>query len=263
MVDQFSYYSKLTIADIPIGFEHSLAFFHQEERKLESGKPSIFAMEREVEIVYRGNFEGMPRYQIFLYKTEIFLERKSIPSKVLIESLSYVFDELLVKTDFHGRIICIANYPYIRYRWGKMRTELVSEYFTEEYQQYFIFIDEIIKDEIVLIDYLNTPEMYGLYFNGLRRQYLCEEAQKNEFKFQLDGQVQTVEESIKGHLKESEANKLATLEVEGRDIEKNIHVKGKFVYLNGIIDTAKKKINLNDTKINYSARWVGLKNYFQ
>lgn len=256
-----SEYKAVIIPTVHKDFSQLLSFKYIIEEVTESGRKSFISIEKEVEIIYLGEQNQFDLYQVFLYQTEIKFERKPVPDRELLIKLTYVFDELVVSTDFAGTIWKVNNLPFLKYRWKKKRAELVDEYFTEEYARYFTTIDEILFDNDSLVKYLKTPAIYGAYFNGLRVPY--KGAVKIPVIYGDELEKLTLEDEITVELNQINSNVVHKLNLASSRENVDIKVSGECIYVNGVLDCYKKEVNLGSKKIIYIAKWLGLKTFYK
>src|SRR5690606_11650150 len=112
--------------------------------------------------------------------------------------------ELMVNVSDEGLITAILNLPFVQYRWKKVRAELMRDYYDEKFLPYFQTMDNLVESEVPLLRYIQQPCMYGLYFNGYRKQYDNYKTQKQTVLYGEQAEFITLEESIEHHLKVSE-----------------------------------------------------------
>src|SRR5690606_7163824 len=129
---------------------------------------------------------------------------------------------------------------------------------------YFQTMDNLVESEVPLLRYIQQPCMYGLYFNGYRKQYDNYKTQKQTILYGEQADLITLEESIEHHLKVSEHCEQLRLKLTAQmDDSDGLNFAGECSYLDGVLEYCKKEVDLGSKKIKYSAKWIGLKSFFQ
>ena len=101
----------------------------------------------------------------------------------------------------------------------------------------------------------------NLFFNGYWQE---KDDQTVEYGDELNHMI--FKEDIEGFIKETETQQLVTIEVTGKAVGMDTQTgmyTGSCTIINGALDQCHKKIMLDNTQFNFSARWIGLKQRFQ
>jgi len=252
-------FEKSTIAPVALDYKQLLLFTTSEEEMDETGRAMSVTFEREVEVNHTGRTEDRYKFQVFLFDAAYTFSRTTEPYHTLYRKTSYVFDELVLWADPHGHLMEVHNLPFVQYRWETIREELILEFEGDVFEEHVAFMDDILADEPKLLQYLSTPSMYGLYFNGCWGSYKNGESSDRNVTYGKELQNITVIEDVTLQaIKNTRLVKLAVAAKEKSD--QFCSYLGNYTYLDNILDQANKIVGLNPNKtIKYSAKWVGLK----
>ncbi|MGU3373770.1 hypothetical protein [Chryseobacterium sp. M5A1_1a] len=124
---------------------------------------------REVEVYYYGKVKDDYDFQILVTDFS-FSEDEGTMDKFL-KKISYLFDEIECRVDVEGNITSVDNLLFLRIRWGKMQADLSETHKGEVVDRYFSQISDLLEDEMKLIDFLGSYNMFGLLFNGLLQSF--------------------------------------------------------------------------------------------
>lgn len=124
---------------------------------------------REVEIHYYGKVKEEHDFQILVTRFD-FSEEEGTMDKFL-KKISYLFDEIECKVDDEGNILTVDNLLFLRLRWTKIQADLSETHKGEAVDRYFSQISDLLEDELKLVDFLGTYQMFGLLFNGLLQAF--------------------------------------------------------------------------------------------
>ena len=117
----------------------------------------------------------------------------------------------------------------------------------------------LMQDYNAVLNYIKSPEMYGLYFNGYWKSETV-----HSIQYGKELQQTIFEEKIHTSIKELGAQQFVEFHIEGTAVLSELKsYTGICTYIDGALNMCRKKIDLGSTKFNYSVRWVGLKQRFQ
>lgn len=169
-----------TILIISISFVFSLCSFAQEPTEI-NGKDS-FALfynftsyvkndakiqdntySREVEVYKTRVTEKVMKYDFFCLKFEI----KGPNNVSYIKKAAYVFDEISVLADDHGKIIDVTKPADMDKRWEETKKKILLDYEGEAITNYLNLIDKTIEDKVKLMAFLQSDAMYGLFLKAV------------------------------------------------------------------------------------------------
>jgi hypothetical protein len=243
-----------------------MKFISSVEELNERGKWTRLAFERSIRIYYVGNMESGHKYQVFCPDAEFQFERTTEPNHVMLKRMSFVFDEVVLSTDEAGTITALHNFPFLQYRWAQIRERLSNDYDCDEFTEQATRMDALLGSQESVIGYLQLPSMLGLYFNGYLGEHLSHIPQLHQTTFgRVAGNI-TIEETIHHEIKENSSQRQERLEISGHPIEEVPGWKGysgNFSYLDGVLEHGHKRLDWGTRRLNYSAKWHGLKKYFQ
>lgn len=248
-------------------FQQVLKFSYQKEGILPSGTKSLYSFSRRVQISYVGLREGIHKFQLGVLRSELSLSGMANNTAELSKSLHRALGLLVLGADLQGNLVKIYNFPYVKHRWNELKNEFLQEYEKEKYLVLIHEMDQHIATEHALLAYLQLPTMYGLYFNGCWQMHSNNDAVMKTVVHGMELSERRVEESHAVDVKRNETQLQVRIHTgfnkntyETTDIR---NYTGISIYVDGVLDTCKKEIQLDSTKFYYSAKWVGLKKLFQ
>lgn len=252
-----------TIRHVPAYFEQHVVFTIHEEKLNDYGKICTKEITREVLIDYIGLIDGLHKYQICCSDCNINSDRWPIITNDLFCELDIIFALLAVSADAEGNLVELHNFPYLQQEWAEMKEQLLIEYDERGVERWarILKMDALMQDYHMVLSYLKSPAMYGLFFNGYWQE---KDSQTVQYGDELNHMI--FKEDIEGFIKETETQQLVTIEVTGKAVEMNEQTAmytGSCTFINGALDQCYKKIMLDNTQFNFSARWIGLKQRFQ
>lgn len=249
------------------GFHQVLKFSYHKERMLPNGVKSLYSFSRRVQIRYVGLRDELYKFQLGTIRSEFSLSRMAEPTADLSKSLHRALGLLVLGADKTGKLVKIYNLPYVQYRWEELKKEFLQDYDRDEYLVLIQEMDQRITDGNRLLTYLQLPIMYGLYFNGYWEATNTEQipiVKQKDFGKELS-ELQ-IHEACTYSTKKNETQVEVIFNAELNGSNSDITIQGynsTCTYIDGILDTCKKEIQLGSTKFYYSAKWVGLKKLFQ
>jgi hypothetical protein len=253
-----------TIQHVPIYFEQDLFFSFYQEKPNARGKKTSKEITREILMDYVGLINGLHKYQICCRACDVITDHWPSITSELFQELDCIFALLVVSADTKGNLIELHNFPYVQDEWNTLYEELSTEYDERAVERWALItnMNILMQDYDAVLSYLKSPAMYGLYFNGYWQETDTQHIQYGEELNHL-----CFEEDIQGFIKQVETLQQVTVEISGKPIgieASNIIYTGSCAFLNGALDHCVKKITTDiHTHINYSLRWVGLKQRLQ
>lgn len=256
----------LQVWNAPVDYDQDLKFSYEKERTLPNGTKAHYVFSRRAAIGYVGLRENIHKFQLGITKAEFSLTRMAEPTADLSKDLHIALGLLVLGADRHGNLVKIYNLPYIQHWWEELKKDFLRDYDQEPYLGLIHEMDARIASEQELLAYLQLPTMYGLYFNGY--WLLQEDETSTTIKQVVLGKEIadiSVEESLVLNVKTNETQQQTNvLIVDTTNAAASIqHYKGTCTYVDGILDSCKKELQIDSTKFYYSAKWVGLKKLFQ
>ncbi|WP_160139796.1 hypothetical protein [Chryseobacterium sp. c4a] len=124
---------------------------------------------REVEVYYYGKVKDRHDFQILVTHFDFSDEEGTMDQ--FLKKISYLFDEIECKVDDEGNITAVDNILFLRLRWTKILANLSETHKGEAIDRYFSQISDLLEDEVKLIDFLGSYNMFGLLFNGLLNSF--------------------------------------------------------------------------------------------
>ena len=245
------------------GFQQTLKFSYQKEYIFINGIKSLYAFSRRVQIRYVGLREGVYKFQLGVLKSEFSLSRMANTTAELSKSLHRALGLLVVGADIHSNLVKVYNLPFVQYRWDELKKEFLQDYDQEKYLTLIHEMDQHIANEHALIAYLKLPTMYGLYFNGY---WEIKDENKKPIQYGKELSEMQITEIQTYSIKRNESQQETTIIADLHSPNNDIHIqyyKSTCTYVDGILHTCKKEIQIDSTKFYYSAKWVGLKKLFQ
>ena len=200
---------------------------------------------RTVEIYFLRKHKELYQYQILCTKFDF--SDQDTASGFLLKKISYLFDELDVYADEENNIVKLNNLLSIKLRWKELKVKLWETNKGDAVENYFRSISSVLDNEENLIAFLQSYNMFGLYFNGQLGQYPD------------DGKrirVITEEKMEYLHKKNSSEEKITIKMRTSEDIDENL-TEGISIYEKGVLKENFVKITENNCEIKYSLLWVG------
>ncbi|WET49222.1 hypothetical protein PYS58_22145 [Chryseobacterium indologenes] len=199
---------------------------------------------REVEVYYYGKVKDLHDFQILVSHFDFSEEEGAMDS--FLKKISYLFDEIECRVDDEGNITEVDNLLFLRLRWAKIQSDLSETHKGEAVDQYFSQISALLEDEVKLIDFLGSYQMFGLLFNGLLQTFDIRKKKDSPEGFT---EIMTpIKEGEKLILKISAEN----LEQTGIDDFRGLFVSRKDQLEEGFIEVRK-----NNFHLKHSLLWIG------
>ena len=227
----------------------------------ESGKCSSKEIIREVLIDYIGIVDSLHKYQICCDACDVVTKRNTDVTDELFIALDFVFTLLVVSADANGNLLVLHNFPYLQQEWADLKETLADNYDETDRENWEMIhaMDILMQDYNEILNYIKSPEMYGLYFNGYWKSDTY-----HSIQYGKEFQDTIFEEKIDTSIKELGVQQFAEIHIEGAAALSELKsYTGTCTYIDGALNMCRKKIDLGSTKFNYSVRWVGLKQRFQ
>ena len=264
MLMKVTHKSTIQMKHVEPYFEQDLAFTYYKEELDERGKCTSKELTREVLIDYIGVVDTLHKYQICCDACDIVTKRYSDVTNELFIKLDFVFTLLVVSADAKGNLIRLHNFPYLQQEWLDLKASLADDYDESDADSWEMIhvMDVLMKDYNTVLNYIQSPEMYGLFFNGYWN------IKDNEFinvYYGKELQQIMVEEQMHTTTRELGTQQFVEINIEGntKQLSELISYIGNCTYIDGALNMCQKRIDLGSIKFNYSARWVGLKKRFQ
>lgn len=121
---------------------------------------------REVRFTYYGKRKELFVFKVFTSKVVIFFNQKEQDDKLLKEDV-FAFGNLELGINGKGEIAKVYNLQETQHRWERRKLELRKDNSGYELDSFFNEISNILADEEKTLFFLNSKNMYGLYFHGL------------------------------------------------------------------------------------------------
>ena len=110
-------------------------------------------------------------YHYHILCTKFDFSDQDTASGFLLKKISYLFDELDVYADEENNIVKLNNLLSIKLRWKELKVKLWETNKGDAVENYFRSISSVLDNEVNLIAFLQSYNMFGLYFNGQTGQY--------------------------------------------------------------------------------------------
>ena len=154
---------------VKIGLGNTYVF---ESNVSEEISPNYFTQKkyiRDVEIHFLKKHKELYHYHILCTKFDF--SDQDTASGFLLKKISYLFDELDVYADEENNIVKLNNLLSIKLRWKELKVKLWETNKGDAVENYFRSISSVLDNEENLIAFLQSYNMFGLYFNGQLGQY--------------------------------------------------------------------------------------------
>lgn len=200
---------------------------------------------RIAEIFFLKKQKELYQYQILCTKFDFSDQDTAIG--FFLKKISYLFDELDVYADEENNIVKINNISNLRLRWQDLKTNLWETNKGDVVENYFRSISTVLGNEQKLISFLQSYNMFGLYFNGQLGQYPD------------DGKriKMITEEKTKYLHKEDLSSEETEITMKVSENQDRNYLEGTSIYEKGILKENFVISRENNCEIKYSLLWVG------
>jgi hypothetical protein len=121
---------------------------------------------REVEFTYLGKKDGLFVYDVFTARVT-FNSNQAIQNEQLLKEDIYAFDDIEMGVNDKGEIVKVYNLKQMENQWERRKLELREDNSGYELDDFFNDISNVLRDEEKTLFFLNSKNMFGLYFHGL------------------------------------------------------------------------------------------------
>ena len=200
---------------------------------------------RFVEIYFLKKYKERYRYQILCTKFDF--SDQDTATGFFIKKISYLFDELDIYADEENNIVKVNNISNLRLKWQDLKVKMWETNKGDEVENYFRSISSVLDNEENLIAFLQSYNMFGLYFNGQLGQYPD------------DGKrIRVITEEKMEYLhKEISSEKEITIKMRAFENKDENPMEGISIYEKGILRENFVRSRENKCEIKYSLLWVG------
>lgn len=200
---------------------------------------------RFVEIYFLKKYKERYRYQILCTKFDF--SDQDTATGFFIKKISYLFDELDIYADEENNIVKVNNISNLRLKWQDLKVKMWETNKGDEVENYFRSISSVLDNEENLIAFLQSYNMFGLYFNGQLGQYPD------------DGKrIRVITEEKMEYLhKEISSEKEITIKMRAFENKDENPMEGISIYEKGILRENFVLSIENKCEIKYSLLWVG------
>lgn len=170
----------------PYRFETIITDFSNEDEK---------TLIREVRFTYYGKRKELLVFKAFTSKATM-LFNKIVQNGKLSKEDIYAFGSVELGVNDSGEIVKIYNLNGMQHRWNCKKLELSKDNSGYEFDVFLDDITNILEDEEKVIFFLNSKNMFGLYFHGLFGKYDINKAPINRSVNILELDDVTVTEEV-------------------------------------------------------------------
>ncbi|MCY0971103.1 hypothetical protein [Chryseobacterium wangxinyae] len=200
---------------------------------------------RIVEIFYLKKHKELYHYQILCTKFDFSNQDTAVG--FFLKKIGYLFDELDVYADEENNIIKINNISSLRLRWQELKVKLLETNKGDEVENYFRNISSVLDNEKNLISFLQSYNMFGLYFNGQLGQY-PDDGKK----------IRVITEKKREYLhKEDLSSEETKIKMKVFEDNNENYIDGASIYEKSILKENFVLSRENKCEIKYSLVWVG------
>ncbi len=217
---------------------------------------------REVEITYMGKRKELFVYHVLTTRVRIESDQ-TVKNKKLLKENIFAFGIIVLGVNEKGEIVKVYNLEEMENRWNK-RTQTLREHNSGYEFEYFVNdIYNVLRNEEKILFFLNSRNMFGLYFHGLFGKNDINEIPKKRVAAILEFDDVTVTEEI--WIDNRSPEFIITAQKSSDKYEKIISTndeikkyEGKILYdknnqlLDGFLEIENKNKN-----IKYGVSWVG------
>ena len=119
---------------------------------------------RTVTIRFSGIENDKWRFQIVCHSQEIVAEH--IGSITILQLRDTIFNEIIIYVNQNGIILSVLNLKQIQELWQTVKNDLRKKHEGQVLENFFYRTNAIVASTESILKYLDSKEMYGLYFNG-------------------------------------------------------------------------------------------------
>ncbi|MBE0392330.1 hypothetical protein [Flavobacterium sp. PL002] len=121
---------------------------------------------REVDFTHLGQRDELFVFDVFTARVTL-SSNQTIKNERLLKEDIYAFDDIEMGVNDKGEISKVYNIKEMQYRWKSKMIELRVDNSGYELEAFFDEISDVMNDTEKLLFYLNSKNMFGLYFHGL------------------------------------------------------------------------------------------------
>ena len=199
---------------------------------------------RIAEVYYLGSEKDYFKYHVLVVDFNFSNDDNAMGK--FLKQISYLFDELELTVDQDGNITEINNLDFLRLRWAKIAAKLSENHEGEAINNYFSQISSVLKDESLLISFLEGYNMFGLLFNGLLQP--LDTKRKRQSSEEFTESITPVKEGDKMMVR------ISTEDPEPAGID---DFRGLFVFREGHNEEGFMEIKKDNTHLKHSLLWIG------
>lgn len=204
---------------------------------------------RTVEVYHLNKKEDNEYYKLLC--TEFLFKDEENADVILLKKLSYLWDEVEVLVNIENRIVAIVNLSEIKLRWIEISDSLSTAYKGLAIESYFLTINELLEVEEKVCDFLNSPKMYGMLFNGLSLQHFPSERRERkitEHGIEVLETTSQVNDGKKGEIR------ITAIQTEITDI---LGYNRIYHYDNTLLIEGYVAIKKKEKEMRHSLLWIG------
>ncbi|PST81716.1 hypothetical protein C7T94_17740 [Pedobacter yulinensis] len=118
---------------------------------------------RTAELHCLGKVGGLFRYGIIVES----FSGQSFNNEPFLKKMAAAFGTIVLKVSEKGQITDICNFFQMKEQWSEIRINLCKDHYGMEFDHRIAAVEDVLSTEKKLVAFLQRPEMFGLYFNGL------------------------------------------------------------------------------------------------
>ncbi|HEX7869439.1 MAG TPA: hypothetical protein VF455_04930, partial [Chryseobacterium sp.] len=146
-----------------------------------------------------------------------------------------------------NNIVKINNISSLRLRWQELKVKLWETNKGDAVENYFRSISSVLDNEENLIAFLQSYNMFGLYFNGQLGEYPDEE---KKIRVITEGKIEYLR-------KEDLSTEETKIKMKASEDQDENYIVGTSIYEKGILKENFVLSKENNFEIKYSLLWVG------
>ena len=120
---------------------------------------------RTIQICCSGIEDNLHRFQLLCLDLDLKSNYLGTASTSILRKQLNIFDEVILYANHKGSIIKIINLEDIRDRWKEVKNELMEEHQGAAFEEFLSDTDDFLQNETDIKKFIQSKEMYGLYFN--------------------------------------------------------------------------------------------------
>ncbi len=173
---------------LPTESEERQYRFIDEIIKTKGKTQEITTIKRDIAIRFSGIENNLWRYQLICLDYKI--EAKHLGSTSILRKKVNVFNEVIVHVNQNGTLVSVLNLEQLQNRWLIAKEELQKKHEGAVLEDFLFDCDTLVENKENVLKYLQSKEMYGLYFNSCLGYHDMRKPRFEELTIHIEKRIQ-------------------------------------------------------------------------